>query len=600
MNSYLNNVHGTICIIDIKSKKITKLTEDFKAIHYQPFWINEEILGYFMKIPSENKTNLVVLNTKTKKKHIILRGDIHAPSVSPDGNYLVYSERNLNQQKLSIYSLANKVKVKSVLFDLPGFSAYSFFSVEGKYLYFSHYLDDTNFDGTIDARDHSVIFRVEWSKILNKDNNILIPEQLTSTKQNCNFPYLTNKHLFLTCAIGKTLDIYRLPKNGILPDHWKKKEIWDAFQTARSYEQRLQILTTIRSKEYGNTTEVLEKIISDHLQLNNFISVKYYISQLQNMYKKNKNMEFSNFFQIIKYYIEIKEVWFHQPGLVVSDQLKKIALKNIEKIRQIPDWLNLKKIINAYVELYLGNIDEAWTSIKLVNLDGDLLPLEKFLAFNFYKELEKKKKFNIPTNYYPKMFNEESFDNKSKLFYAYSYLKSLDKDFEDKEVITILEKEINSNRIDKDVKTLFVFEKLFKDFVKTNQKKENRKIIERMKKITFKKRSNSQLISLLHIRVMFNLIKFKKYDYLGFFSSNWLNLISTNKIESNYALEQYKTTTMEEAYDLWSIDQDKVAQKLFYMSVRQTDSLQSHYEFTTLALQNNSKGYLLKKLHKQN
>ena len=77
---------------------------------------------------------------------------------------------------------------------------------------------------------------------------------------------------------------------------------------------------------------------------------------------------------------------------MVSDQLKKIAWKNIEKIRQIPNWLNLKKIINAYVELYLGNIDEAWTSVKLVNLDGDLLPLEKFLAFNFYKELEKKKK----------------------------------------------------------------------------------------------------------------------------------------------------------------------------------------------------------------
>src|SRR5690606_35537333 len=92
--------------------------------------------------------------------------------------------------------------------DLPGVSGFPAFSHDGRHIYFSQYLNDTNRDGVIDGRDNSVIARVGYDAAQADPFAGQAAEQLTSSRWNCRYPAPTPDRLLMTCSHGGSLDIY--------------------------------------------------------------------------------------------------------------------------------------------------------------------------------------------------------------------------------------------------------------------------------------------------------------------------------------------------------------------------------------------------------
>src|SRR6185437_152732 len=119
-----------------------------------------------------------------------------------------------------------------VSFDLPGASAFPAFSADGKWLYFTQFLNDTNVDGVIDGNDNGVVFRapLEQGRV-----DAARAEQLTSAEWNCQYPAPAAKELVVTCLFeGPKLHVYSLPLDGAVPPAWPRERLDDELTAARS------------------------------------------------------------------------------------------------------------------------------------------------------------------------------------------------------------------------------------------------------------------------------------------------------------------------------------------------------------------------------
>ena len=130
-------------------------------------------------------------------------------------------------------------------FDLPGKSAMPAFSTDGRWLYFSQFLNDTNFDGAIDGNDHGVLFRAALS-----GDTVGAPEQLSSARWSCQYPLPTRDRLVATCLVAGSLDVFSLPPGGALPAAWatlpvaeRHQRIDDELSASRDRWERLLLLS---------------------------------------------------------------------------------------------------------------------------------------------------------------------------------------------------------------------------------------------------------------------------------------------------------------------------------------------------------------------
>ena len=55
----------------------------------------------------------------------------------------------------------------------------------------------------------------------------------------------------MTCDFEGALDVYKLPASGIVPPEWTAENLANAFDTSRSYQERVLLLNTLkyRNKE---------------------------------------------------------------------------------------------------------------------------------------------------------------------------------------------------------------------------------------------------------------------------------------------------------------------------------------------------------------
>jgi hypothetical protein len=164
---------------------------------------------------------------------------------------------------------------------LPGTSGFPTLSKDEQYIYFSHYLNDTNQDGIIDGNDNSVLFRLPVSKLPEKGD--VFPEQLTLAESNCSYPRISGDKLLATCASGGTLDLFELPATGVVPAHWDAAKIWNAHRTARTYAERILLLSALKYRFPNQISELAidERLLSDHMLAGDSSAARYYAKKLQ-------------------------------------------------------------------------------------------------------------------------------------------------------------------------------------------------------------------------------------------------------------------------------------------------------------------------------
>lgn len=222
-------------------------------------------------------------------------GSISSPTISPDGRWLVTVPVERSSRVVGPSFLGKSTGALELLdlgaprgskagepvrlsFALPGASAMPAFAPDGKWLYFTQFLNDTNLDGAIDGNDHGVLFRAAFDP---GRGALGAPEQLSSAAWSCQYPLPAADRLLTTCSQQGSLDVFSLPPGGAIPAPWRQspaqlaERIDDELASSRDRWERLLLLA-----HRGASPEVLREMIQLHLELGEVQSALFYAERL--------------------------------------------------------------------------------------------------------------------------------------------------------------------------------------------------------------------------------------------------------------------------------------------------------------------------------
>ncbi len=222
----------------------------------------------------------------------LAEGNLANPALAPDGRTLVAVPVQRSSRQIGPSFLGRSTGTlrvipldggapRSLTFELPGATAMPAYSPDGRWLYFSQFLNDTNFDGVIDGNDHGVLFRVALSE--GRTAATGTPEQLSSARWSCQYPLAGRDHLIATCLASGSLDVFALPPGGALPAAWRQlpqdqrhQRIDDELAASRDRWERLLLLA-----HRGGSAAVLREMIHLHLTLGEYESAAFYAARLE-------------------------------------------------------------------------------------------------------------------------------------------------------------------------------------------------------------------------------------------------------------------------------------------------------------------------------
>ncbi len=589
MTSFENDAQGDIYLYPLNKKDNPISLSDYTAKEHSPFWINAREIGYIKHSMMSGLSQLIILDIYTKVKKVIIKGNITSPSASPNGQYIVFHQHTKEQTNsgIYIYDLKNNQQFGALPIALAGLSSYSRFSHDSKYLYFAHYLNDTSADQNIDGKDHSIIFRIEVAKLLKADEPIL-PEQLTSVEQNCNFPMPTSKYLYLTCAYEGSLDIYRMPLSGRVPLQWNKEQIIEAHQSSKSYEDRLLLLNALEFRFHSkddNLTEkisLLERQLSNHLEIGELSAAHFFVKKIESFYKNNGKKSLEGFYHNLAMVLKLNSKALKQPQGMIRRSFK-LELEEKRKQLIIEDWANGGVIFNAWIDTLLKKEESALKRLNEVwKYKKELTPIAYYLAVELSRKLLKEK---------PKLLLAQLLDasqnsfiqSESRLYYTFKYLDQLtivEPDLDKRVAVLISEIQNKDNKRNVE---LFINELAVLNMIIEKENSKKRQIFSKLMK-SLKKISDPLVRNATHIRAILLLKSANEYKFMELLSRHWLTISDNKKIGFYDIAQQYSIITINKAYAVLNDDNINGAANTFYSAIRQTNDLEALYTFVVLGL----------------
>jgi len=525
----------------------------------------------------------MVVNLKSRKATSLAEGVISAPVASPDGRYILFNQAGRSALHTQIYTMQTGKQRTPVRFDLSGITGFMAFSRDGRYLYFNHYLNDTNMDQVIDGNDHSVAFRVPFQRWLDAKQPYF-PEQLTSVSNNCKFPSLSDKYLYLTCAFEGSLDVYRLPLTGAVPPKWSAKQLWEAHLSAREYEDRLLVLNTLRYRFKVRGISMLERLLSDHLQLGELAAASYYLTQIKQYYRGNKAKKPAIFYDLLQQYLQVRSSKQRVPVGMITAKFQNLVEQQRQKLRAGQAWPQLLTLIDAYLDYELDQNSKALAKLKSIPEDGPMFPLQRFIMFDLYHKLYAGKTGKL-LPHYQALINASNLSREVKLYYGFHYLKSLQLYQTD---VSRRIKTIESRAAaitDSGVAQLFAVEVLAIKLAGGNKLTSDpaqRKHFTALTALLNKNRANPLVRKAMHTRAIQILGEAEQFQFMELLSRNWLVTTQISEMEFVNVAEQYAVITMDKAYGMLAAKQLANAYGTFYSAIQQTNDLEAHYQFVTM------------------
>jgi hypothetical protein len=579
---YGNDAQGDVCVVKPPEKEMSCLTSH-KTVDESPFWIDADHLGYISRDTTQPLWNLVVYDLKIKQSKVIHQGPISAPVASPGGRYVLFNQTTESGVSPYVYDRQSGTLVSVPKFDLPGVSGFFAFSQDEKFVYFNHYLSDTNFDQVINGDDNSVVFRVPFERWINAEHAIL-PQQLTSVENNCEFPALSRHYLYVTCAFEGSLDVYRLPLSGSVPEQWSETQINEAHLIARSYQERLLLLNTLRYRFQHNETRMLERLLSDHLQIGELTAANYYIQQLVTRYKTASDEKMVSFYQTLQQLVQVRSAKQRAPAGVVTAKYQNLVRTTREHIKNSNAWSGLMTLMDAYLDHELQDNDRALKKLAKVKLDNNMLPLERYLAFELYKSLLSDKDPMRLLTYYPAMFNSADFTLEIQVYYAFNYLKLLGRSQQDLAARMAAVTEQAERAKNAKVAELLSTEVISLKLAHSKDQKQKNAAFKGLTDLLKNNKNDTLVRKAMHTRTIQILGDANQFKYMELLSRHWLQTTHISEMEFINVAEQFSVITMDKAYGLIADGNLASAYSTFYSAILQTNDLEAHYQFLTLGL----------------
>lgn len=570
-----NDAKGDICLQGTE-QKLRCITGQGLGEH-SPFWIDNESLAFVQSDDRNDTQRIFVYNLVSKSSTLLMTGQIYGPSISSTRKLLAFKSTS---PEFVLYDLEKKSEFKRIPINLPGNSGIAKFSSDGHYLYFAQYMLDSNRDLTLDSRDAAAIFRIS---IHEKDSE---PEQLTSLDQNCSYPNPAESSLYLTCAFEGSLDVYKSPLSGITPESWSVDELWEAHRAARSYSDKILILHQIKSKKSNLTIEEFEqRLFNNFVFMHAWMPATHYAQKL-----KNTSSDYAT--QMIL--LETLNKWDALPSKENVAELGRLLATAETELLKLPT-SPMGQIVKAYLQFFRSQnaaalqIAKEAKPVTPMGLYWQTRLLERILADKPGRDFD-----NILTTRI-----RSGIENEETRFYYLSRLLSRQEENKnrDKDLLRI-ETDLNqaTDNVAKQLLDIVQNERqIYRVLItddKTMVRNEMREVVDRVKRL-----QNSYFaLRLLFSRSIVLLQKNDRPRELSQMMSLWLSYINPKSKEYPYAIEALRLTSLEAAYKFYNGPEATrdLAKGSFYSSIRTTDDLESHFQYTLLNSSNEAWNELLK------
>jgi WD40 repeat protein len=282
--SYQRDAAGDLCVRDLPKGGNRRCLTDEKSAEAQAVWMPDGSgIAVVTRSGLHGDFALVRIGLDGRRGDVLVNTNVANPAISPDGHFVAYVpiERGAAEVGPSFLSRSSGALAVArlgggggaparVAFDLPGASAFPAFSLDGKWLYFTQFLNDTNLDGAIDGKDNGVLFRASFD-----DGKVGAPVQLTSARWSCQYELPGKTRLVTTCQRDGSLDVYALPLDGGVPPDWTPARIDDELSAARDRWDMLLLLA-----RRVDSPAVLPRMVQLHLELGEYESAAFYAKRL--------------------------------------------------------------------------------------------------------------------------------------------------------------------------------------------------------------------------------------------------------------------------------------------------------------------------------
>jgi hypothetical protein len=295
--SFRDSASGQLCVRRLPKGDERSCLEDASAA-LQAEWIDSNRIALVSRasVRGDLRTLEVTVGSRWSARPLLDR-NITSPALSPDGRWLVYvpvarvvptvgpafAAHAAPSLEVVPVGSPSSPPVKIEL-QLPGQTGQPAFAKDGRSLYVVQFFADTNHDGTVDASDHGVLFRVPIS-FENGGAVVGPPEQLTETSWNCEYPSPSVDRLIATCSTDESLDVYSFPLDGEMPPEWTTDMLVNAIDDAdtRVEEQLLTSLRLSRETTAQGRRRGMLALSMVHLGLEEFRAAEYYAEQVDTL-----------------------------------------------------------------------------------------------------------------------------------------------------------------------------------------------------------------------------------------------------------------------------------------------------------------------------
>ncbi len=293
---YRDDAAGDVCVSDLDGEETRCLTGPGTA-DLQAFWFPDgQSVGVVQREGIHGDLVLRRIPLSGGPGDVVVTRSLSSPAISPDGRFIAYIPVDRLTEEVGVtfaMRVGSGIEIRRLTDpdakgtlpapvtykpDLPGVSAFPAFSADGKWLYFTQYLNDTNGDGAIDGNDHGILFRVAFDASAADRVAGAVPEQLTSARWNCQYPAPAADRLVMTCSYEGSLDIYSLPLEGALPRGWGVDRIEAEVRASRDHWERLLLLGRAAALDTDGARRVewLRRMVHLHLEVREFASATFY------------------------------------------------------------------------------------------------------------------------------------------------------------------------------------------------------------------------------------------------------------------------------------------------------------------------------------
>jgi hypothetical protein len=296
--SFRESASGQLCVRSLPEGEGRKCLQDTSAA-LQAEWIDRHRIALVSR--QSIKGDLRVLEVtigEALSARSLLERNMTSPAVSPDGRWLVYvpvaravetvgpafAAHAASALEAIPLASASSAEPKKIVLELPGQTGQPVFARDGKSLYVVQFFTDTNHDGTVDASDHGVLFRVPLS-FEGGTPSPGHPEQLTETTWNCQYPAPFVDRLIVTCSRNGSLDVYSLPLDGQVPSEWTLPMLVNAIDDADTLDQEELLTSRLVARETTANGRRRAKLALTmvHLEREEFRAAGYYAEAVDTM-----------------------------------------------------------------------------------------------------------------------------------------------------------------------------------------------------------------------------------------------------------------------------------------------------------------------------